>query len=173
MKSIIKASDIAIIARKFVDFFSTAEANAVDTKFVQRRSPMTGLVFLQVLVFGFMKNPWASLTHLAQESARLGVKISNQGIDERMNAYSVEFVKRMYQQAFERFKNQQALPIEILNQFTKLFVVDSTFKTLPEGMAEEFPGSGGKAPKASLKVQLVLEFIYGNLAQLVVGPGRA
>jgi hypothetical protein len=173
MKSIIEAADIAAVARKFTDFFSTAEANAVSTKFVQRKSPMTGVMFLQVLVFGFMKNPWASLAYLARESARLGVKITSQGIDDRMNAYSVEFVKTMYQQAFTRFKNQQAIPIEILKQFTRLFVVDSTFKQLPEGMAEEFPGSGGKASKASLKVQLVFEFIYGNLAQLVVGAGRA
>jgi hypothetical protein len=173
MKSIIKTIGIEKISEKLGDFFSTVEAIARQTKFVQRKSAMTGLKFLQTQVFGFMGNPKASLVQLAQESSRLGVDISPQGIDARINPYSVDFMKEMYLKALAQFKSQQALPIDIVKQFTKLFLVDSTFKPLPDSMAEEFPGSGGKASKASLKVQLVFEFIYGNLAQLVVEAGRS
>jgi hypothetical protein len=173
MKSIIKKMSIATISCKLSDFFSTADAMARQTKFAQRMSPLGGRIFLQTLVFGFLKNAQASLNQLAQTSAKLGVPISPQGFDQRINAYAVDFVKAMYLQAFEQFKNQQALPIKILKQFSKLWVVDSTFKQLPESMASEFPGSGGKGSKASLKLQLVFEFLYGNLAQLVVQAGRA
>ncbi len=173
MKSIIKTEWIEAISEKLAKYFSTAEAKARSTAFVQRVSPMTGLKFLQTLVFGFMKHPQASLNQLAQEASTLGVRISPQGLDERINTRSVMFVKAMYQLALDEFKSRQALPIEIVRQFTKLFLVDSTFKRLPESMAEEYPGSGGKASKASLKVQLVFEFIYGNLSQMVVEAGRA
>ena len=173
MESIIKTIGIERISQKLAGFFATAETIARQTKFVQRESVMTGLKFLETLVFGYMKNPKASLRQLAQESTKLGVKISSQGIDDRINGYSVGYMKEMYLKAFTQFKSQQALPMEIVKQFTKLFLIDSTFKLLPESMAEEFPGSGGKASKASLKVQLVFEFIYGNLAQLVVEAGRS
>jgi hypothetical protein len=173
MESIIKTIGIERISQKLAGFFATVEAIAWQTKFVQRESAMTGLKFLQTLIFGYMKNSRASLKQLAQESTKLGVKISPQGIDDRINRYSVAFMKEMYLKAFAQFKSQQALPIEIVKQFTKLFLVDSTFKLLPDSMAEEFPGAGGKGAKASIKVQLVFEFIYGNLAQLVVEAGRA
>ena len=172
MKSIIKEIDIETLSRKFTNFFACAEATARATKFVQRTSQMTGMKFLQMLVFGLMRNPQASLSQMVKESHRLGVNISNQGIDERINRYAVEFVKTMYEMAFEEFKNRQGLPMDILKQFTKLFLVDSTFKQLPKSMAEEFPGSGGKASKASLKVQLVFEFLCGHMAQLVIEAGK-
>ena len=173
MESIIKTIGIEKISQKLAGFFGTAEASARQTKFVQRGSSMTGLKFIQTLVFGYMKNPKASLKQLAQESTKLGVGISPQGIDERINGYSVAFMKEMYLKAFAQFKSHGALPMEIVKQFSKLFLVDSTFKLLPDSMVAEYPGAGGKASKASLKVQLVFEFIYGNLAQLVIEAGRA
>jgi len=39
-------------------------------------------------------------------------------------------------------------------------------------MADEFAGSGGDASEASLKVQLVFDFLLGNLAQVAFRPGR-
>lgn len=173
MKFTITKNNNDEISSQLTEYFSSAEENARETKFVQRASPMNGKIFLLTLVIGFLKNPIASLNQLAQESSRMGVQISPQGLDDRINNRSVEFLKVMYQKAFDKFKSRQALPIDILKQFTKLFLVDSTFKVLPESMAKEFPGSGGKASKSSLKVQLVYEFIYGNLAQLVVESGRS
>jgi hypothetical protein len=172
MKSITKGLDVEKVTHKMSFLFSTAEEEARETKFVQRKSPLTGLIFLQALVFGFMKHAKATLTQLAHECSRLGVEISAQGIDERINKEAVEFVKAMCLKAFEHFKSQQALPIAILKQFGKLYLLDSTYKELPAQMAEEYPGAGGKGSKASLKVQLVFEFIYGNLDQLVVEAGR-
>ena len=76
MESIIKTIGIAKITQKLGVFFSTVEESARQTKFVQRKSAMTGLKFLQTLLFGYMKNPKASLIQLAQESSQLGVEIS-------------------------------------------------------------------------------------------------
>ena len=39
-------------------------------------------------------------------------------------------------------------------------------------MAADYPGAGGKSSPASLKVQLVYEFLCGNLAQVTLQPGR-
>lgn len=161
------------IGKKIKDFFGdTVNQIARRTKFVQRRSTLDGLKFLQALVFGFIENPRASLNHLAQVCLDLGVLITPQGVDERINPYSVTFLKEMFCHAMETFKNNTPLPLEVLRQFTTVNILDSSVKALPENMVEEYPGSGGDGPQASLKVQLVFEFLYGNMKQVALRAGR-
>lgn len=173
MKSITKHLNLERISQKLSDVFSESEALARATQFVQRRSPLTGLMFVQALVIGFLKYPQASLNQLAQECARLGFPISPQGLHERIQQGSVDFLKVLVQQALQQLKSQMALPITLLHQFTQILVVDSTFQTLPDSLEKPYPGSGGKAARACLKVQLVYDFLSGNLSQLAIQAGRA
>ena len=62
---------------------STADAAAQETRFVQRRSKLTGVKFAQTLVFGWLSNPQATLEELTQTAATLGVEITPQGLDQR------------------------------------------------------------------------------------------
>lgn len=165
--------NLQAIAEKIRSFFgSSVNQVARQTKFVQRQSKLDGLHFLQVLVFGFIEKPQGSLNHLAQVSLDLGVEITAQGIDERVNKHSVAFLKEMFSQAMETFKNDRPLPLEVLRPFTAVNILDSSVKALPDNMVEEYPGCGGEGPQASLKVQLVFEFLYGNLKQVALRPGR-
>ncbi len=101
--------------KKIKEFFGdTVNQIARRTKFVQRESALDGLKFLQAMVFGFIENPRASLNHLAQVCLDLGVKITSQGVDERINQYSVVFLKEMFGYAMETFKNNIPLPLEVL-----------------------------------------------------------
>lgn len=153
-------------------FGDTVNEVARQTKFVQRKSDLDGLKFLQALVFGSIEKPEVSLNHLAQVCLDLGVKITPQGVDDRINTYSVAFLKEMFSQAMDTFKNDQPLPVAGLQQFTALNIVDSSVQALPDNMAEEYAGCGGDGPQASLKVQLLFEFLYGNLKQVTLQPGR-
>jgi hypothetical protein len=145
---------------------------ARETKFVQRQSDLDGPKFLQAVVFGFIENPAASLNHLAQVCLDLGVKITPQGVDERINAYSVAFLSEMFRQATETFKNDLPLPLEVLQSFTAINILDSSVLALPDTMVEEYPGCGGNGPQASVKVQLLFEFRYGHLKQIALRAGR-
>ena len=161
------------IAKKIKAFFGdTVNSIARRTKFVQRHSALDGRTFLQALVFGFIENPHASVNGLAQVCADLDVEISPQGIDARINPYSVVFLRELFGQAIETFKNDTPLPLAVLQQFTAVNLLDSSVLTLPENMSAEYPGCGGDGPPASLKVQLVFEFLYGNLQQVVLQAGR-
>lgn len=173
MKSITKNLALEPLSQKLAGFFAAAEETARKTGFVRRTSSLTGLIFLQALLVGFLRSPRASLNQLAQECDQLGVPITPQGLHERIIDYSVEFLQAMYRKAFEQFKSQLALPIGLLQQFTRIWLVDSTFEQLPESLKEAYLGAGGKSSPASLKVQLVFEFLYGNLTQLTLEAGRA
>jgi hypothetical protein len=77
--------DVTTIAPKLQTFFNEqADKIAHATKFVQRKSKLTGALFLQTLVFGFINEPKASLTTLIETSDDLGVEISKQGLQERL-----------------------------------------------------------------------------------------
>jgi len=129
-------------------------------------------VFLQASVWGFIADPDAHLDDLAQACAELGVAISAQGFDQRINPAAVTFLKEMLSQAIHHFRNKAALPLPILQQFRAINLVDSTVLSLPENMVVEYPGCGGDGPAASLKVQLQFEFLQGNLEQMVLQAGK-
>lgn len=142
------------------------------TKFVRRCSRLDGQTFLQAAVFGFIEDPQANLDDLAQACRDLEVEISAQGFDQRINKQAVEFLKVMLGEAMMIFKNKTALPLPILQQFRAINLLDSTVLGLPDNMILDYPGCGGYGPVASLKIQLNFEFLYGNLEQMVVQPGK-
>jgi hypothetical protein len=148
------------------------EVIARETGFVQRRSNLNGQAFVQALTFGFLEKEDLSLNDLAQVCADIGVEITAQGLDQRVNDEAVAFLKRMFSRAMDTFKNQTPLPLSILQQFNGLYLTDSSVIALPDSLAQDYPGCGGNGPQASLKVQLVFEFLLGNLAQVALRPGR-
>ena len=174
MQSTTKKFGLDTIGEKITGFFAeTVEAVARETKFVQRRSALNGLNFLKVMVFGYLEHPQASLSDLAKVCLDLEVLITPQGLDERVNPFSVAFLKAMYIQAFEMFKNRTPLPLPVLKQFSAINLVDSSVKELSDSMVEEYPGCGGNGAQASLKIQLVFDFLCGNLKQITLQAGRA
>ncbi|MBM4464249.1 MAG: IS4 family transposase [Chloroflexi bacterium] len=170
----IKKLSLSQVAMSVKDFFgeNAVTIKARKTKFVQRLSSLDGRRFLQTMVFGFIEDPDASLNDLSQVCLDLGVDITPQGLDQRINDKAVVFLKEMFAKAMDKFKNKIPLPLPILQQFSAIYLTDSTMQSLPVNMADEFTGSGGDASEASLKVQLVFDFLLGNLAQVAFRPGR-
>jgi len=148
------------------------EAVARKTKFVQRKSQMNGQSFLQTMVFGGIEKPQPSLNGLAQVSADLGVQITGQGLDQRITEKAVAFLKHMLSQAIGQLKNRISLPLEVLQQFNGIYLTDSSTIALPDSMAQDYQGCGGNGPQAGLKVQLVFEFLLGNLPHIELRAGR-
>ncbi|MBU0492470.1 MAG: IS4 family transposase [Chloroflexi bacterium] len=153
-------------------FTTTATALARATKFVQRESKLTGPGFVQTLVFGFLDEPQATLNDLAQTSAELGVTITPQGLDERLTSAAVTFLKQMFQQSMALFRNTTPLDVAFLTQFPAVEITDSTVIALPPSLQEEFPGCGGDGPAAAVKVQLVFDYLHGNLEVVEWQAGR-
>ena len=158
-----------------IQFFfdkKAVEAIARGTKFVRRYSPLSGQAFLQASVFGFIENPETNLDNLAKTCGDLGITITPQGFDQRITFQAVNFLKQMLSKAMENFRNKIPLPLPLLQQFSAIHLTDSTILSLPDNMVEEYPGCGGDGSQASLKIQLSFEFLYGNLEQIVLQPGR-
>lgn len=152
-------------------FGETAERVAREAKFVQRESEMTGSKFLQTWVLGFLQHPEASLNLLSQVAADLGVEISKQGIQKRLSPFAVQFMEEMFEHSKDALQNEIPIALKLLTQFTSIQLVDSSGIALPDSLADEFPGSGGDGPQASLKLQTIWEFLRGNLSDVIRQTG--
>jgi hypothetical protein len=149
----------------------TANRLARVTGFVQRESKVTGAHWVQTLTFGFIETPEATLNQLAQVSADLGVSVTPQGLEDRRTDEAVKFLPAMLSESLKLFRQEQSLPVEWLDRFSAVELLDSSSVRLPASMADEFPGCGGDGPKASVKVQLLVELRQGRLA-ITLEAGR-
>jgi len=153
-------------------FTEIADKSAKIEKFVQRKSKLSGSIFLQMFVLGLLRNPKASLNDLSEFSEEhFGINITSQGIDERINKHALSFVKVMFNKAICLFQHLNSIPLPILSQFSAINITDSTVITLPETLADEFPGSGGSASKSALKLQLIFDFLSGCFKTITITDG--
>lgn len=166
--------DLQAIGLLIVSFFKDSQVHQIArrTKFVRRVSSLTGPIFLQAMVFACLEHPRLTLNHVAQTCLDLDVTVTPQGIDERISAASVAFMQAVFGRAMSTFINDLPLPLLVVQQFTALNMMDSSSIPLPEALADEYPGSGGNASQASLKMRLAFDFLHGNFQQLVLSPGR-
>jgi hypothetical protein len=148
------------------------EQMARNSKFVQRKSKLTGSVFVKALVFGCIQYPQATLRQLCQIIADLGVTIKTQGLDQRLNARAVILMRQMLKRVLDRAKAQRQEVAEVLDQFAAVYFLDSTILSLPATLREVFQGVGGNASCAAVKIQLLFEYLSGNIAHLAFASAR-
>jgi hypothetical protein len=155
---------------------TTANRAARATRFVQRRSKLSGAKFVQTLVFGWLANPTATYEELAQTVATLGVRISPQGLEQRFTAAAAQCVERVRQAAVQHVIAAAPVAIPLLQRFTAVYLEDSTQVQLPAVLAAVWAGSGGGtagAPAAALKLQVRLDLRRGSLRGPFLQAGRA
>jgi hypothetical protein len=156
-------------------FTSTANELARRSGFVQRRSTLTGAVFAQALVFGWLADPQASLPALARAAATAGVGISPQGLDQRCTESAAIFLEHLVGAALQVLIDAEAALIPLLARFSAVVLLDSTTIMLPDALADWWPGcGGGNAPhiNAALKVHVRYDLLAGGLSSLVLTDGR-
>lgn len=127
------------------------------------------------MVFGWLENPDASVEALARSVSAQGETISGQGLEQRFIRQAAEFVKAVLEEAVQRVVQiPQKLPIELLNRFKGVHLLDCSKVSLPEELAEVWPGTGkkGETGHAQLKLEAMYELSEGHLTGLNLMPGR-
>src|SRR5262249_24308892 len=148
-------------------FTDVADRAARATEFVRRESKLTGSVFAQILTFGWLNNPNAGLGELTQLSGALGVPITSQGLDQRFGCRAAKFLLTLLSEAIRRVVTADPVAIPILERFVGgVWVMDSSTLTLPDALAQLWPGCGGtnsEDGQAALKMQVRLNLLNGEL----------
>lgn len=95
------------------------QKKAEDAKFVRRKSPLDGSVFLQALVLNVFQFGVIVLDQLAKAAHRINpnVEVTGQAFKERFNAAAVEFLKACLIEALKTTAPQPAQVIPLLSAF--------------------------------------------------------
>lgn len=153
-----------------------AEELARATGLVQRRRQVTGAGWVQILVFGWMEQPTASLDELAEWAADHGVTISPQGLDQWFCPEGARCLQQLAPLAVGALVQSRPAAVALLRRFAGVYVEDGTTVALPADLADRYPGCGGNDPggrgRAALKTYVRLELTRGAVTELAFGPGR-
>lgn len=131
--------------------------------FIKRSSSkITGFEFLTSMLMASSDAEQATLEKISDLfRAQFRVKIRAQSIMERLNNESaVNFLKNIFETVL---KNQYTILVkdvspQLLTPFSKILIQDSTRCDLNQRLANAFKGSGGRASKASLKLDVIYDF---------------
>lgn len=144
--------------------------------FVQRQSKLGGAELVQTLVFGWLAHPQASLDDLAQTAAALGVRISAQGLDQRLGPAAAACVQQVLTAAVQQVVAARPVALSVWQRFAGVYVQDSTTISLPAALRPMWAGcGGGHRPSdgaAALKVQVQWDLQSGRLSALDLQAGR-
>ncbi len=146
---------------------TVADTAARATGFVQRCSKMTGALFTQTLVLGFLSNPQATREELAQTAACLGLSISPQGLDQRLSEVGAACLLEVLDAATTTLLAADPVALPLLSRFNGVYIQDSSLVGLPSSLSHIWRGSGNQNTHsdtvARLKLSLRLELSTGAL----------
>ncbi len=154
---------------------TVAQRLARETQFVQRDSKLNGAIFVQTLVFTYLADPDASLDQLTQTAAALDVDITPSGLTQRFTPAAATFLEHVLAAAIQRVLAADPMAIPILEQFTGVYIEDSTIIVLPTALRELWHGCGSASEQgeAAIKLTLRLDLTTGRLAGLSLHDGRS
>ena len=151
------------------------DAVAATTGLVKRKRKLTGSALTQILVFGWLENPEASYQHLTETAATLGLQVSRQALEQRLTSETAEMLKHTLEatitEVLAMATHRQTLPL--LEQFTGIYVQDSTWITLPDELHETWRGQPKKnhPQKAALKLHLCFDVLTGGFQAFQLTDG--
>ncbi len=151
------------------------EILARQTGFIQRQVTVTGCGFVQALVMAFQAERTASYSELSQAASSLGMPMSAQGMEQRLNERSADFMKAVLELAVQEKVHGITAPVfPILEKFQGVHIRDSSIIGLPAMLQEVWKGNGNRHGKyAALKLQVGWEYSHGALDGLRLQDGSA
>src|SRR5260221_12414850 len=133
------------------------------TGFVQRNRKLSGVVFVQALVLSWLERPMASLNEVRQSCAEMGVKVSESGLQQRMNDKAVNVLRSLFQEGLAHLPKKRQVPAEVLRHFTAVDFFDRNTLTLPEQFERGVFWGGGKASAGAVHNKLKFSQYLGSI----------
>lgn len=142
------------------------------SKFIQRGSKMSAMKFLDLMLYNSSNDKCLSLNQLSIEASNgCGVKISKQGLDQRMNENAIGFLSLLLQKQLLS-QISETLDFGLMKQFSRVRVKDSTKFDIHEQLRDWLPGFGGSASAASACIQYEFDLKSGRWLDLSLTPGN-
>jgi hypothetical protein len=140
---------------------------------IQRQRVFSGASLLQLLVFGWLKNPHGGPSFLARFAGSLEVRVSKQAIEDRFSLLTAHWLLAVLRRGVQFLVCAQAVSLPVLQRFTAVLIEDGSTITLPAALKEVWRGCGGSGAVAALKLTVRWDLLAGTLWGPYVQDGRA
>ena len=149
------------------------EEIARETGFVKRKGKIKAYEFVCLCSFMNVEVARNTLVTLCTKlSAKIGIVISSQALDQRLNEMCVAFLKKIFEKLLHQTITNNTCISSIWDKyFKRIRILDSTSFQVPESYKNTYPGSGGCSQPSGVKIQLEYELKSGNLINVDVGAG--
>lgn len=158
---------VSKVANAMQDILTTFADNiARKIGFIIRQRKITGSMFAQTLIFGWLDNPDATIDELTQTGVDVGLEISPQGLDKRFTQKASEFMYQLLEKALKVVIDTDPANIPILQRFNGVYLQDTSVVVLPDPLFKVWQGCGGSSQKntsSSVKFHFRLDLNSGSL----------
>lgn len=140
---------------------------ARETGCIQRERKFDGTALLQMLVFGWLAHPDASLEQLASTVATREVLVTDTAVHERFNESCAHFLHAVLQKLTEVVvQADQEVPLALLHRFSHVIIEDSRSVALPDVLKEVWRGCGGHngQGQAAVKIHVRWDLKRGQIS---------
>ncbi len=99
--------------------------------------------------------------------------MSPEGLNKRFDKKAVEFLKYIFSALWKsKICETSAISSAALTYFQRIRILDATIFQVPKHLAHVYPGSGGCAQTAGIKIQLEYDLHSGQFLNFQIGPGK-
>ena len=150
----------------------SAQRASAAVALVQRQRQVSSTNLVQTLVLGWWHNPDISLEGLTQFGKSVNLSISAQGLDQRLNETTANYLKAVLDEVVAVKIRNHKLILPGMDHFSHVYVEDSSTVTFQDDIEDVWQGLGGKGPTSSVKLQTRLDLKQGNLDGPHLADGR-
>ncbi|MGG0260722.1 IS4-like element IS231O family transposase [Bacillus mycoides] len=150
------------------------EELAREMKFVKRKRKFSGSDLATICVWISQRVASDPLVRLCSRlHAVTGTVLSPEGLNKRFNEKSVLFLKHIFSLLLQqKICEHTHISNHLYNYFKRIRIMDATMFQVPNTLEHIYPGSGGCAQTAGIKIQLEYDLHSGQFLNFQVGPGK-
>lgn len=164
-----------LVSRLFKLFIpSIIEEIAKTSGFMKRHSKLLPETFAKAMTLGLLDTKNITEEVIAEKCAVIqnGVSLSKQAISSRLQDSEL-FLKELLKRAFSLIYSNtlESHSSLLLTYFSDVKLLDATTISLPEQVADDYPGMGGRNAKAALKIQTLYSAINHSITCFDITSG--
>ncbi|HEQ3529518.1 TPA: IS4 family transposase [Bacillus cereus] len=150
------------------------EELAREIKFVKRKRKFSGSDLATICIWISQRVASDPLVRLCSRlHAVTGTVLSPEGLNKRFNEKSVLFLKHIFSLLLQqKICEQTYISSQLFTHFKRIRIMDATTFQVPHTLEHIYPGSGGCAQTAGIKIQLEYDLHSGQFLNFQVGPGK-
>ncbi|PEK31403.1 IS4 family transposase, partial [Bacillus pseudomycoides] len=150
------------------------EELAREIGFIKRKRKFSGSDLATICIWISQRVASDPLVRLCSRlHAATGTLLSPEGLNKRLNAKAVLFLQHIFSLLLQqKICEQTQFSNHLFSYFGRIRILDATLFQVPNALENVYPGSGGCAQTAGIKIQLEYDLHSGEFLNFQVGPGK-